>query len=94
MTAALIKGRPADDWPGIPGAGWGMGSRVSANLFELVGYLQDGRPIIRSYRRQAVVVGATCGGPEGYVIAVRLAAPLDGYWNVLPSHVRCLPTSD
>lgn len=51
------RGRPADDWPGIPGANWGMGSRVIARGWTIIVY--------------GTVVGATPGGPESWTINVR-----------------------
>ena len=57
----LVDGRPPDDWPGIKGCDWGMGSRVYVG--------QDDGSHVR-----AMVVGAA-PGPRGWRITVRMAAP-------------------
>ena len=53
-------GRPADDWPGIPGIAWGMGSRVRVTR-------PDGAPF-----GCGVVVGAVSApNALGWEITVR-----------------------
>lgn len=54
-----LQGLPGDEWPGIPGAGWGMGSRVRCRMIS--GGVQMG-----------MVVGASRGGTEHWIIHVRL----------------------
>ncbi len=63
MTFARVQGQPGDDWPGVPGADWGMGSRV---VWEPL----DGS----AWPLQGLVIGASyCPGcPQGWEVTVKL----------------------
>lgn len=57
-----VRGRPGDDWPGIPGVPWGMGSRVIVKTYEMG-------------EQAGIIVGAVStptAGAEGWRIHVRL----------------------
>jgi len=55
-----VRGRPADDWPGIPGVPWGMGSRVIVRTYEMG-------------EQAGIIVGAVAiDSPELWRIHVRL----------------------
>lgn len=86
MADGLTKWHPADDWPGIPGAGWGMGSRVEATV--PMPDIDGPTLTIRNCRMtvRGMVVGASDRGPEEWEIAVRDG---DGrLWRCLPSGIR------
>lgn len=84
----VVRGRPGDDWPGIPGVPWGMGSRVivrTHSMGELPG----------------LIVGAQDVGdaPELWRIHVRLDVHAEQYGPkappsaFLPSEILRLDTT-
>lgn len=68
----VVHGLPPDNWPGIPGVEWGMGSRVvvqSHSMGELSGQ----------------IVGASAApGPELWRIHVRLDIHVEHYGRKAP----------
>lgn len=72
MSELTVRGRPGDDWPGIPGVPWGMGSRVIVKTHSM-GELSG------------IIVGAVAiDSPELWRIHVRLDVHAEQFGPKVP----------
>tara|TARA_R110000851_G_scaffold268071_1_gene420656 strand:+ start:8470 stop:8865 length:396 start_codon:yes stop_codon:yes gene_type:complete len=81
-----VHGLPPDDWPGIPGVEWGMGSRVHVT-FEV--QAADGRRGFGTV--EALVVGAVASPFHGWSISVKDRQ--GEIHSVAPDQVRLAPVT-